>query len=284
MIRLLQRTPPATRPRVGLALGGGGSKGFAHLGVMRVLREEGIPIDVIAGTSIGAIIGALHCAGFGLDHILEGMRGADRRVRRWRLSRLAVWSDEGLRDLLEASGAELRFEDLWLPFAAVATDLTSGTCAVLDQGPLWPAVQASCAMPGIFPPANIGGHLMIDGGVACPVPAQAARRLGADVVIAVDLGEHDSPSEPPPWPAKGKTPGPMALWSRVREIQRWQIDRYSAEAADVVIKPGIRQWRWRDFSSNGDVYMAAGEEAARKALAQIAALVAGPAARQTVAV
>ncbi|HEY7268274.1 MAG TPA: patatin-like phospholipase family protein [Dehalococcoidia bacterium] len=282
MIRLLQRTPPVTQPKVGLALGGGGSKGFAHIGVMQVLRDEGIPIDVIAGTSIGSIIGALYSAGFGLDHILEGMRGADRRIRRWRLSRLSVWSDRGLRDLLEASGAELRFEDLWLPFAAVATDLTDGTCCVLDKGPLWLAVQASCAMPGIFPPVDIDGHLLVDGGVACPVPAQAARRLGADVVIAVDLGEHDTAAGPPAWP-RGKVPGPMALWSRVREIQRWQIDRYSAEAANVVIKPGIRQWRWSDFSSGGDAYMAAGTEAVRRALPEITSLLAGATARPTLA-
>ena len=273
MIRLLQRPVAPDPPRVGLALGGGGSKGFAHIGAMEVLLEAGIPIDVVAGTSIGAIIGALYAAGFDLQHINNGMQGADRRVRRWRLSRLAVWSDRGLRDLLEASGAELRFEDLWLPFAAIATDLTTGECAVLTRGPLWLAVQASCAMPGIFPPADIDGHLLVDGGVACPVPAAAARHLGADIVIAVDLGDRHALRERP-WPAKGRLPTPMAMWARIREVQRWQVESFAVQAADVVIHPGISRWRWRDFSHNGEAYREAGAEAARRALPDIERLLA----------
>jgi NTE family protein len=273
VIRLLQRHPQETpeRPRIGVALGAGGSKGFAHLGVLRVLRDNGIPVDAISGTSIGSIIAALYAAGFDLDHIQEGMRGADRVVRRWRLSRSAVWSDRGLREILEQAGAELRFDDLWLPFAAVATDLTRGTCLALTSGPLWPAVQASCAIPGVFPPVQIDESYLVDGGISCPVPVDAVRDLGADFVIAVDLSE--APAEDAidglPWPLRGRRPHVVNVLGRVREVQRWQLDRYSVRAANVVIRPGLGRWRWRDFSRNADAYAIAGERAALQALPAI---------------
>jgi NTE family protein len=235
-----------------------------------VLRDNGVPVDAISGTSIGSIIAALYAAGFDLDHIQEGMRGADRRVRRWRLSRSAVWSDRGLRELLEQAGAELRFDDLWLPFAAVATDLTRGACVSLDSGPLWPAVQASCAIPGVFPPVQIDDSYLVDGGISCPVPVDAVRDLGADFVIAVDLSE--APPEDAgslPWPLRGRRPHVMSVLGRVREVQRWQLDRYSVRSANVVVRPGLGRWRWRDFSSHADAYAIAGERAALQALPAI---------------
>ncbi|HXH22515.1 MAG TPA: patatin-like phospholipase family protein [Dehalococcoidia bacterium] len=272
MVRILHRQAQGRRrPRVGVALGAGGSKGFAHVGVLRVLRDNGIPVDVVSGTSIGSIIAALYAAGFDLEHIQEGMRGADRHVRRWRISRAAVWSDRGLRELLEQAGAELRFEDLWLPFAAVATDLTKGACVTLTSGPLWLAVQASCAIPGVFPPVQIDGSYLMDGGISCPVPVDAARSLGADFVIAVDLSEAPAEDEPGPlpWPLRGGRPHVMSVLGRVREIQRWQLHRYSLRAANVVIRPGLGRWHWRDFSRHADSYAIAGEQAALKALPSI---------------
>lgn len=280
MIRILHRRPEPEappQPRVGLALGAGGSKGFAHIGVLRVLQEAGIHIDVISGTSVGAIVGALYAAGFDLDQIHEGMHGADRRLRRWTVSTTSLWSDRGLRELLEQAGADTRFEDLNMPFAAVVTDLTGGGCRALDTGPLWPAVQASAAIPGIFPPSIIEGHYLVDGGMVCPVPVDAARALGADIVIAVDLGD----SEPmdsglvAPWPLRGRKPHLVGLLRRARQVQQWQIDRSALRAADAVIRPGIPGWRWQDFSQNGVAYATLGEEAARSALPAIEALLSG---------
>jgi NTE family protein len=135
---------------------------------------------------------------------------------------------------------------------------------------------------GIFPPAHIDGHLLVDGGVACPVPAAQARNLGADIVVAVDLGDRHAIEEAR-WPAKGRLPSPVALWGRIREVQRWQIERFAVQEADLVIRPGIKHWRWRDFSSSGEEYREAGAEAARRALPEIERLLESP-ARARVAV
>ena len=183
----LDRAPG--RKRVGLALGGGGARGMAHVGVIRVLEREGIPIDCIAGTSAGSLVGAVYAAG------LRGHRLLEMALQiRWRDIAQLVWPRQGfvsfarLEAFLGNLLGDLSFEDLDLPYAAVTADLATGEQVVLQEGRLAPAVRASCSVPGIVTPVEIDGRFLVDGGVANNLPISVVRDLGAGVVIAVGLG------------------------------------------------------------------------------------------------
>lgn len=173
---------------MGLALGGGGARGFAHVGVIGLLDREGIPIDVIAGSSAGSLVGAAYAAGLRSNELLEIALNL-----RWRdLGRL-VWprrgfvSFEKLETLLIDAVGDIAFADLRMPYAAVAADMATGEQVVLQHGRLAPAVRASCSVPGIVIPAEIDGRLLSDGGVINNLPISVVRELGADIVISVGL-------------------------------------------------------------------------------------------------
>jgi NTE family protein len=175
--------------KLGIALGGGGAKGLAHIGVLRVLDAAHVPISIITGTSAGSVVGALYAAGKTPDEIERLMRRLS--LRDW-LARdrtgMGFFSADGFRRVIESEiGAGARIENLPRQFAAVATDLELQQPAVFDSGSVADAVSASCAFPIVIAPAQFGGHAYLDGGLLDPVPFDAARRLGADAVLAVDL-------------------------------------------------------------------------------------------------
>ncbi|MFU8891722.1 MAG: patatin-like phospholipase family protein [Anaerosomatales bacterium] len=180
---------PAAPRTVGLALGGGGVRGAAHLGVLEVLEREGIKPDLIVGTSAGAIIGAGYASGLAVDEMLRVMRSL-----KWsdltRLSlpgRLSVLDTTPLRRFVEDEVGGRDFADLDVPFAAVACDVLTGEAVVLREGSVAEAVTASSAVPGLFPPVEWRDRLLIDGGTVANLPVRVARDLGADYVIAVDI-------------------------------------------------------------------------------------------------
>ena len=177
------------RPRIGLALGSGSARGWAHIGVLRVLMDAGIRPDVVCGASVGAIVGATYAAGE-LDRFEAWVRGMDRRAvmsfMDFNLSG-GMLKGERLMGLLRTHLGDQPIEALPTRFAAVATALQSGDEVWLRQGPLADAVRASFALPGLFTPVWHEGRLLVDGGLVNPVPVSLARALGADVVIAVDL-------------------------------------------------------------------------------------------------
>jgi NTE family protein len=182
-------SPAVGRKRVGLALGGGGARGMAHVGVIRVLEREGIPIDCIAGTSAGSLVGAVYAAG------IRGHRLLEMALQiRWRDIAQLVWPRQGFVSFAKMEAyltgllGDLTFADLDLPYAAVTADLATGEQVVLKEGRLAPAVRASCSVPGIVTPVEIDGRVLVDGGVANNLPISVVRDLGADVVIAVGLG------------------------------------------------------------------------------------------------
>jgi NTE family protein len=180
---------PAGRKRVGLALGGGGARGVAHVGVIRLLEREGIPIDCIAGTSAGSLVGAAYAAGLGAQELLDlalGLRW--HHIARLAWPRRGFVSFEKLEQWLVDTLGDVTFADLRIPYAAVAADLATGEQITLRQGRLAPAVRASCSTPGIVIPVEIDGRLLSDGGVINNLPISVVRQLGADVVIAVGLG------------------------------------------------------------------------------------------------
>src|SRR5580765_6228458 len=184
--------PLSGRTGLGLALGGGFSRGFAHLGVLRVLEQNHIPVSYIAGTSVGSILGAAYASGAPLARIIATCRTLRfRDIARWRVSRLGLASNQRLGELVERVFESRQFEDLRIPMAVVATDLNSGEPVVLSHGNLVDAIRASCAFPGLFEPVEIGTRCLADGGLVAPVPTRAARDLGAEFVLAVSVGMQD---------------------------------------------------------------------------------------------
>lgn len=256
-------------PKVGLALGGGGARGFAEIGVLRVLEQEKIPIDVIAGTSVGSLIGAFYAdTGSVLD--AEFLAVAVEEADIFDVGALAVFSGglvkgERLERFLTAHLKHTVIEEMAVPFAAVATELRTGRTAVFRRGAVAPAVHASCAIPGVFVPVEIGGVTYVDGGVTNPIPADVAREMGAEVVIAVAI-----PAEVPP-----RTPrNPIAVAYHAATLMAAEIGRLRAREADIVISPDVGDVAYNDFSQKKRL-IDAGEAAARAALPLVRDMIAG---------
>jgi len=257
--------PPAeaTRPKVGLALGGGGARGFAEIGVIRALEREKVPIDVIAGTSVGSLIGALYAdTGKSLDLEFSALGVTNEDLFDYKA--LAILSGGFVKGerLEEFLGGKLRnreIEHLAIPFAAVATELRTGKTVVFDRGPVVRAVHASAAIPGVFVPVTIDGRIFVDGGVTDPVPADVARSLGAQVVIAVAI-----PSAIP-----SKTPtNPLEVAYHAVTVMAAEIGRLRCREADIVITPDVGDTAYDDFSRKKQL-IEAGEAATLAALPAI---------------
>jgi NTE family protein len=247
------------RPRVGLALGGGVIRGFAHLGALAVLEEEEIPIDMIAGASAGAILGSIYAAGLPLPMI---EKVADQ-ITWWRLA-TPNFGWEGLvsfdkleRWLIDLIG-DLHFQDLALPFVAVATDLETGEAVTLDSGPLAPAVRASCSVPGIVTPRHLNGRVLGDGGISNNLPVSPLRRRGANYVIGVDLF---IPTYQRPWL------GPLGRGAAAIEILVEHAGG-GTEEADCLIEPDLSATTYVRTSAAAGL-IARGREAALACLPQI---------------
>ena len=187
-------TTPATEPRLGLVLGGGGARGLAHIGVLRVLERENIPIACVAGTSMGGLVGALYAAGVPADRVEEEVIRLSSVTEQMRLVDVE-WSAAGLsvrgrriyNFLAELLGEELTFADLGLPLAMVAVDIHTGRQVVLQGGLVIDAVRATISVPGVFTPVDLGDYRLVDGGVLDNVPVDVAHALGATRTIAVDV-------------------------------------------------------------------------------------------------
>jgi NTE family protein len=177
--------------KIGLALGGGAARGLAHIGVLKALSEAEIPIDYVAGTSVGSVIGALYCAGypwFEIKEIAGHLNWGKLITPTIPVSGLA--KTEKLEHFMEKLLKGKSFKDLSIPFCAVAVDIEKGREVLLREGPVARAVQASSSIPGIFEPTTIGGKILVDGGVINNVPSDVAREMGAGIVIAVDLNHY----------------------------------------------------------------------------------------------
>ncbi|MEQ1474137.1 MAG: patatin-like phospholipase family protein, partial [Candidatus Acidiferrum sp.] len=178
---------PARR-RVGLALAGGFARGIAHIGVLRVLRDAGIHIDAVAGTSVGALIGAAYCAGTPLEEMERiGAHTSFTDFGRWTPSWLGLATNQRLEKYLARLTPAKNFEDLVTPLAVAATDINAGITIYYTRGPLLPPLRGSCAYPGLFVPIQFEDRTLVDGFLTSPVPVEGVTLLGADIVIAVYL-------------------------------------------------------------------------------------------------
>ena len=259
------RFRPSERPElcsgIGLALGGGFARGYAHLGVLRVFEEQQIPISCISGSSIGSILGAAYASGTPLPQLIERCREIRfRDFARWRVSRFGLASNDRLGALVHRCFNSRQFEDLVIPLAIVATDLGTGDPVLFKQGNLADAIRASCAFPGLFAPVQIGTRCLADGGLVAPVPTHAARELGAEIVVGISLGLHDG--------QRGAPTNIFQVVSRaVSAAQKHQIESWERHA-DLVLRPSVQSLSWNDFDRI-DEAMEAGAAAARSALPQL---------------
>jgi len=286
----------AKKPTIGLALGGGGARGLAHIGVLKVLEREGIPIDVIVGTSMGALVGAAYAVrpdavdlekrvlefftsdssqniGFKrlgklhpfnpekTDLMHRIIRIAEKHLfLSLAILRKALVTEEEMRRLLEFFLPDINLEETSIPYAAAAVDLVSGREVALNQGSLIRAVMTSCAVPGFMPPVAWKEMMLVDGGVLDAVPAGPAKNAGAEVVIGVDVGFnlcHVPPIED----------GIDAI-NRATEIMSFYLNRERRDIADVLIEPAVKHIEWNDFF-NYEELIREGENAARPKIEEI---------------
>ncbi|MGY0633457.1 patatin-like phospholipase family protein [Luteimonas sp. A478] len=258
----LPEPPPV---RVGLALGGGAAKGFAHIGVIKMLEANGITIDVVAGTSAGSVVGAMYAGGMDAFALQERAVALDEAsIRDMRLFSGGLLQGQKLQDYVNAQVDGRPIERLGKPFAAVSTRLDNGARTVFTRGNTGQAVRASSAVPGVFEPAKIGDYSYVDGGVSSPVPVDAARQLGADVVIAVDISTQ----------ASGTTPDHLlGIVNQSIAIMGQRLGAEERGRADVVIRPEVDDIGPADFSQRARA-IADGERAALAAMPQIRAAIA----------
>ena len=251
--------PAGERPRVGLALAGGFARGIAHVGVIRALQNAGVPIDVVAGTSVGALIGACYCAGVPLNDMQRIARTTTfADFGRWTPSWLGLANNLRMERYLERFTSIKTFEELTTPLAIAASDINEGVSVFYTRGLLGPPMRGSCAYPGLFVPIQFEGRTLVDGFLTSPVPVEGTLLLGADITIAVYL-EAGSFSTP-------RTAADVI--SRSFSIIQRHADLAWRQQADVIIEPDVKPFVWDDFTRT-DELVAVGEAAAQAALPQI---------------
>jgi NTE family protein len=254
---------PRRIPAIGLALGGGFARGIAHVGVLKVLEEEGIPIRIIAGTSVGALIGASYCSGLSAADLEEVARSVRfTTFARWTLSRFGFASNDRMITFLTRTLKVKTFEELRIPLGVTATDFNSGEAVVFHSGSIIDPVRASCAYPGMFLPVNIRGRWLVDGMLSHPVPTHPLREMGADRVLAVHLKGQ--------WTRNG---APRHLFDVIGQsfaIAQDKMSQVWRGAADLVIEPDVAGFAYDDFKRAKEL-VRAGEEAMRKALPAVRA-------------
>jgi NTE family protein len=257
-----------TRPTIGLALSGGAARGMAHVGVLRALTENNIPIDYVAGTSAGAIVGGAYAAGMPLEEIAALGRDLRwRHVGRMTISRWGMQSNERLERYLRKRLPVTRFEDLQVPLAVVATDLKTGTAVVMrDEGDVPFAIRASCTIPGRYVPiADEDGRQLVDGGLVAVIPVTVCRSLGPDIVIAVDVNASGATFF-------GATGWVIGVMLQSLLVVQKTSSQYQIAAADLVITPRCAHIRWDQLRRAGEL-MDAGYAAALKSIPDILALI-----------
>ncbi|MBW1699968.1 MAG: patatin-like phospholipase family protein [Deltaproteobacteria bacterium] len=284
------------KQKIGLVLGAGGARGVAHIGVLKVFQSEGIPVDLIVGASIGALVGAAYAVNpdsFALEQRVckvlsdkEAQNPGLKRLQRihrpdppqsdliHRLARIAekevflnlaivrnaLLSEKDLRECVEVFLPDMEATDTAIPFAATAVDLVSGREVILDQGSLVRAVMASCATPGFMPPISWNEMLLVDGGIVGNLPIEPARTMGADLVIGVDVG---ASIDRPRFIEDG-----IDVIHRTTEIMGFYLNQHRREAADLIIEPAVKEKEWTDFLDHEKI-IKEGEAAALSKIPEI---------------
>ena len=280
--------------KLGLALGGGGARGFAHIGVLKVLERENIKPDIIVGTSIGSIVGGALASGMMVDELEEradaflesdlymsselkamgdAESGAEQRMSRriqtyfrtkirlaQALFRPGILPGKDMEEFINFFVPDIRIEQTAIPFGAVATDLKTGECVLLKNGSLRRAILASASVPGALSPVEVDGRQLSDGAIVCTVPARYAVEQGADVVIAVTIDKDIVLSS--------ELQTAVDIYVRAGEIMGFHLEQYDLKNADLIIRPELGSIHWTDFSQSKRL-IAVGEAAALDSLPEL---------------
>lgn len=259
-----RKSAPLASPRIpaiGVALGGGFARGIAHIGVLKVLEQEGIPVRIVTGTSVGALIGACYCSGLSLAEMQEVAHNSRfATFARWTLSRCGFASNDRMVTFLTRTLKVKTFEEMRIPLGVTATDFNTGEGVVFHSGSVVEPVRASCAYPGMFLPVQIGGRYLVDGMLSHPVPTRPLLEMGADRVLAVHLRGT--------WANGGP---PRHLFDVIGQSFAIAQDAMAASwrsAADLVVEPDVAGFAYDDFKRADDL-IEVGEAAMRHALPQV---------------
>lgn len=256
---------PPKPPRVGLALGGGAARGFAHIGVIQVLEENGIKVDYVTGTSAGSLVAALYAAGRnGAALAAMADRMDESAFADWAFPGRGLIRGEALARFVRDNTGGRNIEQMALPLGIVATDLDNGQPILFQRGDAGTAVRASSAVPAVFTPVRIGSREYVDGGLVSPVPVRFARQMGAEVVVAVDISAI---------PDGAPTGDPMRMLLQTFAIMGRSINVFELREADVVLRPKLAGVSGADFS-NRKRSIQAGRDAATAALPELKARIA----------
>ncbi len=261
---VVAQAKPVRNIKIGLALGGGAARGFAHIGVIKALEAQGIVPDIVTGTSAGSLVGALYAAGnngFALQKLAIDMDEAT--ISDWSLPLFSkssgVLKGEGLQNYINKTVNNTPLERLKKPFGVVATDLNTGLPILFQRGNTGLAVRASSSVPSIFQPVRIGDHVYVDGGLVSPVPVRFAREMGADFVIAVNISSQADVQS---------ASSSIEVLLQTFTIMGQRINYYELKEADIVIQPGLGSMKGSDFNGR-NVAILAGERAATAVMAEI---------------
>jgi NTE family protein len=251
--------------RIGLALGGGAARGFAHIGVIKALESQGIQVDLITGTSAGSVVGAMYAAGYnGFTLQKLALEMDEATISDWSLPLFSkssgVLKGEALQSYVNKLVGQVPIERLKKPFGAVAADLSTGAPILFRSGNTGQAVRASSAVPGVFQPVRINDRQYVDGGVVSPVPVRFAREMGADFVIAVNISS--APDQSPT--------SSLEVLLQTFTIMGQSINQFELKLADVVIKPELPGMKGNDFAGR-NLAILAGERAAMALMPEIKA-------------
>ena len=255
------------KPVIGLALGGGAARGFAHIGVIKALEAQNIYPDLVVGTSAGSVIAALYASGYKANDLQKIALSLDEAaITDWALPFSGRFGGmikgDALQSMVNRLVKNQTIENMKLPLGIVGTDLQTGAGVLFRRGDTGQAVRASCSIPGIFQPTLIGGREYVDGGLVAPVPVQYAKQMGADFVIAVNISTEPSTQD---------SSGTLGVLLQTTSIMSQRINAFELEKAQVVIRPELNSMRGTDFKSRNAAILA-GEEAATQQMGTLKSL------------
>ncbi|WP_417900648.1 patatin-like phospholipase family protein [Bacillus haimaensis] len=242
-------------PKIGVALGSGGARGFAHLGVLKVLQDENIPIDLIAGSSMGALVGSFFAMGHDMDRLYKIATAFKRKYYLdFTVPKMGFISGNRVKDLFRMFTQNKNIEDLAIPLSIVTTDLEKAEKVVLTSGSIADAVRASISIPGIFVPEKLNGRLLVDGGVVDRVPVSVAKEMGADLVIAIDVS-HVKTNEP--------VDSIFDVILQTIDIMQNELVKRSELESDIMIRPPVAHYSSRAFTNIEEIIRIGEEETKR---------------------
>ena len=251
----------SSTPAIGVALGGGFARGMAHIGVLKVLEQENIPVAAVAGTSVGALIGATYCSGVSIGELIDIAHSVRfTTFARWTLSRCGFATNDRMSSFLKRVLKVKTFEELRIPLGVTATDFNNGDGVVFQSGPIVDPVRASCAYPCMFLPVQIGERYFIDGMLSHPVPTRPLRTMGADRVLGIHLKGT--------WTTGGAPRHLFDVMGQSFAIAQDAMSSLWRNAADLIIEPDVAGFAYDDFK-RADELIHAGETATRLALPEI---------------